>query len=667
MCRLVALVLTARLRRVLALVLSACLGLLALPGSSSLGQDPAPAAPTTVDGPSAQILGLSGLSVARDGTGGLVYLKQVSGVAHVFVSRLLGGRFATPRQLDWSLGGPSSQPVIAAGDGGVLLIAFVNGGRLYVVDRARASSSYAAPRDLYDGAANPSLQLTDFGKGYLAFTAAGAGGHDVRSAYYRAGRWALERRPLDAVPGEDAGTGGGRPRVAAAGDGMAIIAWGEAGHVYSRRVWGTSPSVYYEQADVPSLSGSIEVSASNPDVSAGGDSSYADVVFDEVLQDGSGRRSRVLMRRLIGSQYEPVTQSDGLSPGTASGADQPRIAMAEYGAGLVTSARDDSNQLFATQLGRNGARGALIRVDSLQNATPPYAVPATAGLYSQVVAWQHDPGNGAIPEIRARYYDRSGFGPELVVSTPALGPTDAASGLFAGGDINGDAVIAWVQGTGGSTQIVAAQLDQAPGGVEPVRALRYSRRVHPVLSWTSSRSHLGAVGYLVSVDGTAVGQTTRTSLRVPRALTDGRHPWQVTAINQAGLQSPSRPGTVWVDTVAPTARLTLSSTRRALSPLYILVTHADAPPPGSPASAASGIAGAQVSWGDGARGPISQRASHAYGRPGHYRLTVTVADRAGNMTTLTRSVTIAPAGGRSRRAPRTAPTQRRGRGPARRR
>jgi hypothetical protein len=31
------------------------------------------------------------MSIARDGTGALVYLKDVLGVPHVFVSRLAGG------------------------------------------------------------------------------------------------------------------------------------------------------------------------------------------------------------------------------------------------------------------------------------------------------------------------------------------------------------------------------------------------------------------------------------------------------------------------------------------------------------------------------------------------------------------------------------------------
>ena len=46
---------------------------------------PSPAPPTVIDGPSAAIASLGGLSIARDGTGGLIYSKAVAGVPHVFV------------------------------------------------------------------------------------------------------------------------------------------------------------------------------------------------------------------------------------------------------------------------------------------------------------------------------------------------------------------------------------------------------------------------------------------------------------------------------------------------------------------------------------------------------------------------------------------------------
>ena len=44
--------------------------------------------PTTIDGPSPVILEFGGVAMASDGTGGLVYTKQVEGAAHVFTTRM---------------------------------------------------------------------------------------------------------------------------------------------------------------------------------------------------------------------------------------------------------------------------------------------------------------------------------------------------------------------------------------------------------------------------------------------------------------------------------------------------------------------------------------------------------------------------------------------------
>jgi hypothetical protein len=143
--------------------------------------------------------------------------------------------------------------------------------------------------------------MSNFGKAYLAFTATdGAGGGDVRCAFYYQGQWALESAPLDNRPADPAGLGDGRPQVATAGDGTAIVVWGEDGHIYSRRVVGTSPSVVDEQADPPSAYGWAETGAgaTDPAVAVGGDDSYATVAFEEELesvgvppQTGCGDRS----------------------------------------------------------------------------------------------------------------------------------------------------------------------------------------------------------------------------------------------------------------------------------------------------------------------------------------------------------------------------------------
>ena len=55
---------------------------------------------TTIDGPSEDIVGFGGVAMATDGTGGVVYLKRVGGVPHVFVSRYAEGHWQAPIQVD---------------------------------------------------------------------------------------------------------------------------------------------------------------------------------------------------------------------------------------------------------------------------------------------------------------------------------------------------------------------------------------------------------------------------------------------------------------------------------------------------------------------------------------------------------------------------------------
>ena len=622
----------------------------ALAAAPAQAQVATPASPIVVDGPSPDIVGLSGLSVARDGTGGLVYLKNVGGTQHVFVSRLLGGVFRTPEQIDSTLAGPSSQPVIAAGNGGVLLLAFINGGALYVVQALSASQGFSAPAGVIGGASNPSLQLSNLGKAYVAFTVADGAGSDVRAAFWARGGWALESSPLNAIPADDAGTGSGRPQVATGGDGVGTVVWGEGGHIYSRRVWGVGPSVVIQQADAP-LPGCSEVSADDPQAGVGGDSSYVGVAFQEVLSCGGQRQQRVLFNRLHGSAYDGITPVDGLSTSGADGAEQPQVVMSEYGAGWVVSNRDgsnplDANQIFAMSLANNAVTKGISRVDSLANAAPPDAVAGTAGLFSNVVAWQQSPGSAGVPEVRVRFTPaKSSMGPETVVSSPQNGPTDAADGLDASGDVNGDAAVAWVQGVAGARQIVTAQVYQPPGGLHALNKSVYARTPHPLLSWSAVRDPWRLV-YQVFVDGAQIAQTTVTSLRIPAVTPDGLHRWEVIAVNPAGLESQSKVATVFVDRIAPLVKTAVLGTKQVLKRLHVFVSYGDPPPPLSPAADASGVARVTVNWGDRTKLVTlklgNRRSFHTYLRPGRYRVTVTVTDRAGNTTRTITTVKVKP-------------------------
>ncbi len=627
-------------RMACALALTTCALALALTAARAAA-DPTLAAPTVVAGPSSAISALGGLSIARDGTGGLVFTAAVGGAPHVFVSRLLGGQFGPPTQVDGLLPAPSSQPVIAAGSGGLLLVAFVNAGVLYAAGTASGGAPLGMSASLFAGAANPAISITPGGKAYVAFTAVGAGGHDVRSAYYSAGRWALEPTPLDAAAGDDAGVGAGPPAVAAAGDGVAIVAWGESGHIYSRRVWGTAPSAAYQQADPPTIGSWGEVAAAEPSVGSGGDSSYADVAFRETVASASATQTRVLMSRLVAGRYAAAVPADALGTPAGDGAGDPQVLSGEYGRGFVLSSHNGSHQLFALNLLGNGAPGATQGLDSAPNLADPFAAGGTAGLFSSLIAWQVTPALGP-PEIHLRFgTDGGDLGPEQIASDPALGPAEAAAGLAAGGDVAGDAAAAWVQGTGPDTRIVAAQLYQPPGGFSVSARNSYANTSQPQFSWSAAHASWGPVVYRLVVDGMLAGQTTTTSLRPAASLGDGPHSWQVTAINPVGLMSVTAPATVNVDTLAPLVVATLSGRRVAGARLRLRVAITDLRP-GEPPSGSSGIAGRTVGWGDGTVSAVGSATGHVYARPGLYRLTVTAADRAGNVTRVTRYLRIRP-------------------------
>src|SRR5215471_1285258 len=76
----------------------------------------------TIDGPSEDIVGFGGVAMAEDGTGGLVYVKRVEGVPHVFVSRYAGGRWQPPIRVDYEQPFAGGSPRIGAADGGELVV-----------------------------------------------------------------------------------------------------------------------------------------------------------------------------------------------------------------------------------------------------------------------------------------------------------------------------------------------------------------------------------------------------------------------------------------------------------------------------------------------------------------------------------------------------------------
>jgi PKD domain-containing protein len=638
-------------------------------GSAPAAADIFPGDP--VIGPSPALVSLGGIDLAPDGSGALVATMQDGGVDHVFVSRLVNGAWSGPERVDGGLPGPSSQPVVAAGNGGRVLVAFVNAGNVYVVTRADARSAPTTQR-LWSGAgaSDPSLDLSVNGKGYLAFTAPGAGGHDVRVACSRdAGPWTLIGAPLDANAAADAGVGSGRPRVGAAADGVAVVVWGEGGHVIARRVWGLQPSVVSVDANAGLVVEGVQAaSADEPVVGVEDDDSFTGVALRATFVVGGVPRTRAIYRRLRGSRFEgPVTV--GATPFSGGeDATDPSIAMVHGGDGLVVASGTPAFLSYGMVLTSDGGPSAPAQLDTIAQSTAlPHAVAAAATHYKMLAAWQFAPA-GSGPAIHARYWDGTTFGLETLFSKPALGPTDAAAGIDAAGDDSGDIALAYVQDVPGQGPAIAvATVDQPPGPFAIKRLKGFLRSTRPVLSWTPSKEAWG--GYFrVTIDGVQVGLTGRRSFRPP-ALAQGLHTWQVTALDHRGQQYAASPSTLRIDTVPPVVRTRVRGARRPKSALRLAVRASDAPPPVVPPAApipTAGVASVFVDWGDGTRQRIVHGARHAYARAGRYRLRIVVTDRAGNRTTIRQTLRIAaPRRKHGHAARKTSAHRSRAAGPAR--
>ncbi len=622
-----------------------------------------------IDGPSPGLRSVGGLDVALDGTGAVVYVKRVDGADHVVASRLVGGAWGAPEGLDGGLPGGSASPAVAVSPGGAVRVAFVNGGSLYTVTRVAATAPWTGPTLTYTGGpvGPPSLSTSVHGKSYLAFAAPGAGGSDVHVAFARgAGGWTLAGPPLDADPARSAGAGTGRPKVSTSADGIAVVAWGEAGEIRVRRVWGAAPSIV---APIASLPGPAE----SPEVATLNDSSYAMVTWRQPV----GPVQRAFARRLRGSRFEGELAVDGQGSPGAEDAAPPRVVASGSGRGMVITTRNGSDDVVGTILGSRVSLQPPGRIDAAPDGGSADPTVAASSGAAMLAAWEE--AGGTQPEIVGRPYGDGTFGDQVGLSTADLGPTSAADGLEAAADGYGDIAVAFLQGAPSARRLVVASSDQPPGrfGAVPGSGA-FTRSRRPVIGWSPSRDQWGGAVYTVLVGGQAVATTRRTEFRLPGPLPDGRYAWQVVATDRRGQERAGGGSAVRIDGTPPTAELVgLAATTRLAVGVRFRVDALDEPPlaatpPGAGGGAggasrarsrvrtrraprgvnaaqASGLVGIRVEYGDGSVVRVASRAGapsltsrlrHRYLRTGRFRLRVVTRDVAGNSSVVERIVRV---------------------------
>jgi hypothetical protein len=577
-----------------------------------------------IDGPSADILAFGDIDMARDGTGGLVYVKNEGGVPHIFLSRHYLGVWRAPERVDLGVETSASEPVIAAGDDHRLAIVWVSGGRLFgsvapggpPAPLPTPALLYADPDPLLS-VSDPHVDLGINGTAYTSFTAPGPGGGDVRAVRLQGTTWEGVAGPLDISLDEKAGVGAGRSRIAVSAEGNAVAVWGEThadgrNRVYGRRLNGLVLSVAPQEISLPDFEGVPGGPADSPDLDIEDDGSYAWVVFREDF-DG---RSRALARRLVGSLFEPPTPIDGGGP-----ADAPRVGMSGRGVGIATVGT--SSRAVQVSLLERDAFGNSLRVDANGSADPPIPVATTGEREESIMAWRATTGPGT-GEVRARYRpEAKAFDPEQVVSTPDFGPA-APDGLEATEDRLGDFVLGYLQGVPGSYRVVTSVFDRPPGTPFGLSSAKPRKTRRATLKWRPGSDLWGAQTFKLLIDGVPAQTTDRSFVTLKTPLIDGAHTWQVIAVDRRGQESPMKVRTLRVDGTAPYMKVTIAGKRKAGMPIKLAIEADDG-------SGGYGVSYVEVDWGDGSPRFRGLAAQHRY-RRGKFSLAVKSVDKARNVT-----------------------------------
>ena len=598
----------------------------------------------TVDGPSADIVAVGDLDIARDGTGAVAYVRRDAGVEHAFVAILDGGAVQSVVRVDPDLPDLIGRPALAASDGGRIVVTFANAAGVFAAVRAATGQPFGPAQPIGPaGAVSPAVDLAVTGTGYLAWARAG----DVEAAYLP--RTATSFQPIPGIldgEGADAGGGALRPRVAAAADGIGLAVWGErdaAGrsHVIARRLVRAAASAVAADATIDP-----GASADTPSVGIGDDSSFAWVAFREGFDDGSGGTvTRAVARRLRGSTFDDPVAIDGVPGSGASGT--PHVGLNGRALGMLTVGAPGG-----------GAYASVVRDDAptLAPLDPPVLVgasvgpaPEPVGAFAEnldgVTAWFSAPAPGAPTEVHARTFEDDPsvshlppFGDDASLADPALGPVDPLAGLDAEVTRAGDAAVAFVQTAADGRRLVVAVYDRIPGTPALNTTSNWRSRARPDLVWSPAFDLWGPTSYQVMVDGQPAGTSVRPLFTPPLPIADGTHRWQVVATDRRGQVARSLSGTFRVDVTAPVITSSFSGKRIAGK---LLKLHLAASDLGSPDG--SGLAQLRVDWGDGSLPVLSYlrgvTLTHAYPR-GTFVARLSATDHAGNAAVREWTLTI---------------------------
>jgi hypothetical protein len=613
---------------------------------------------TTVAGPSSAIVGVGNVAMAGDGSGGVVYEQLSGGTTHVFVAPYRFGAWQPPVEVDAGQPGPASFPQIAAANGGELLVVWVRpyvsmsvGGenpttfyQLMSSVMAPGSTGFGAPvpvdpHNVGQGSGvSPTLAMAPNGSAYVVYRVvtnalnpdqpqpqgtplplrAGDELIDVRVARFNGLTW-TSLGTVNAFPGQVTmrpPTPINAPTIAISRKGQAIVVWQEptidgVARIWARRLFGATLGNVLEVSPETISKRPVTVDADAPAVSFG---LFANAAVAFRLAGGAGS-PLAMPTDFVNS----LTGSFDVTGGAEFGSAVPMKSAGTIGAPSVAADSGGHFQAAFTAAGQANLVGGIANsVNAPQPVGPSGGEPALATLNPAgggVIAW---PGTdlASRPVVQVRQSFPNGGMQTASLSAAISGP---ATSLTMGTSGAGDALIAFQQGSGSTTQLAVATVEAPAAPFAPTRPLRWVLPTDADLQWTRAQTTIGGVSYAVVLDGrTVVSGLSSLSYHLPAAaLGSGVHHVQIVASDNADEQTFTPVLNLKIDAGPPLVRV------RRLGNARVRVKIRD------PYSGARAH-GTVISFGDGTP-PVRNRlrALHQYRRAGAYRMVVRCSSRLG--------------------------------------
>ena len=615
----------------------------------------------TIDGPSEDIVSFGGVAMAEDGTGGLVYLKRVEGVPHVFVSRFVEGRWQAPVRVDNEEPYAASWPRIGAADGGELIVVWATpfatsskGKQLYellgsllgpggerfgqamIIDGNVQEATGMSPALAVSstGQADVVYRVVEPGEARIPLLRPGDVAEKVRLAHFNGDRWSnlgtINRNPGVSMRPP---TSENAPQIAIGPTGNGLVVWQEpeiegVARIWARRFFGSSLN-YVMPVSTPTFGGAPIPNDADAPAVAMTRFGQAEVAYRQVAGNGSPLPGpRIFLNKLPdgesenGAEFVGSAVADEAVPGgRAAVIGPPSIDLDErLSLRLIYDDGGTPRVVEGNDKGLSGTVNLGPRFAGAEASAVSVMNPEGGG----VSAWPSADGQGH-PAVAVR----EDF-PEGAVQTGLVsgGAGGEVAELAVGRSGLGDGLVGFRQGQLGEAAIVASQVSAPPAAPLVTVPKEWVRPAHVSVSWQPPASADGPLHYEVVLDGRiALDAGSALSSRIgPRGLGSGVHRLQVLAIDRDGASTLSAPAKLMIDATIPSVAIrTLGATvsvrvRDRFSGAVTRVT--------------------LVRFGDGrvARGRAGF--NHRYARPGRYQVEVRVRSRAGNAGVVRRWVRV---------------------------